>query len=527
MQNQDTHNEKESAPGRWEMPDTLIVIFLVTLLAAVSTYLIPAGRFDTRQVEYRHGDAVKTRQALIPESFRVEVGEDGEPVRRTVSLFTAETGSGEVERWLPSGAASDRGVLNSVFDGMTSGDRYGSAVGVVAFILIIGGAFGIVLRTGSVEAAMLWLIHLMRGAKVLAIPILFVIFSLGGAVFGMSEEAIVMAMLVVPMMVWMGYDSLTGVMVTYGASQIGFATSWMNPFNVAIAQGMAGLPVLSGAGFRFGMWLFFTAIGTAFVLWHALRVRANPERSPTHRTDDYFRRLPGAASGRDAAPSFTVGDRVVVAVFLAGMAWVIWGVTARGYYIAEIATQFLAIGLACGLVGVAFGLRGMRLNAVAESFRDGAAQLVGAALVVGMAKGIVLVVGGGDPTQPSVINTVLQEVGGLLRDFPSAASAGAMYAFQSSFNFFVPSGSGQAALTMPIMAPLADLTGLSRQTAVVAFQLGDGLTNLIIPTSASLMGTLAVARVPWTTWFRFQWKLQLLFFALGFGWLCLALAIGY
>jgi uncharacterized ion transporter superfamily protein YfcC len=511
---------------RWEMPDTLVIIFLVTVLAAVSTYWIPVESFDTRRIEYTQGDTVRARQALIPESFKLDMAEDGSARRQTVSLFTAESGNGEVERWLPSGAVSERGVLNSVFDGLTSGDRYGTAVGVVAFILIIGGAFGIVLRTGAVEAAILWLIHRLAGYKVLCLPVFCVLFSLGGAVFGMSAEAIVLAMVVVPMAVWMGYDSITGVMVTYGASQVGFATSWMNPFSVAVAQGMAEVPVLSGAGFRFGMWAFFTALCVGVVLWHARKVRRNPESSLTFKSDDWFRNLPGAREGLKTAPLFSWGDRVVVALFALGVVWIVWGVTARGYFIAEIATQFLAIGNACGLAAVLFRLRDMRLNSIADSFRDGASQLVEAALVVGMAKGIVLVLGGGNPTEPSVINTVLHGASLALRDLSAPVAAGAMYAFQCMFNFFVPSGSGQAALTMPIMGPLADLTGLSRQIAVLAFQLGDGLTNLVIPTSASLMGTLAVARIPWTTWIRFQWRIQLILFAAGFGFLCLGIAVG-
>jgi uncharacterized ion transporter superfamily protein YfcC len=218
---------------------------------------------------------------------------------------------------------------------------------------------------------------------------------------------------------------------------------------------------------------------------------------------------------------------VVVAIFVLGLAWVVWGVTLRGYYIGEIATQFFATGAACGVAAVLFRVRGLTLNSLADGFRDGASQLVGAALVVGMAKGIVLILGGDGPTEPGVLNTLLHNAGQAMSGLAAPASAGAMYAFQCAFNFFVPSGSGQAALTMPIMAPLADLTGLSRQVAVLAFQLGDGLTNLLIPTSAALMGTLAVARIPWTTWIRFQWKLQAVFLLAGYSFLLLAIMIGF
>jgi uncharacterized ion transporter superfamily protein YfcC len=527
-------NESSPRRRRFELPDTFILIFLIVLAAAATTYFVPAGVFDTRVIEYNQGDQVKTRTVLAPESFRLAKDENGEPLHQTVALFVAGTGPDAV-RMLPDDARSERGVLNYLFDGLTSGDRNGTAVGIVTFILIIGGSFGIILRTGAIEAGIRWILLRMTGAEVWCLPVLFILFSLGGAIFGMGAEAIALAMIVVPMVIRMGYDSITGVMITYGATQVGFATSWMNPFSVAVAQGMAGVPVLSGAGFRFGMWVFFNALAIGYVIWHARRVKACPERSPSFETDGWFRAraaeedavTPAAGAGARSNGGFGYGERVVVAVFVLGLAWVVWGVTFRGYYIGEIATQFFATGAACGVAAVIFRVRGMTLNSLADGFRDGASQLVGAALVVGMAKGIVLILGGDGPTEPGVLNTFLHNAGEAMSGLAAPVSAGAMYAFQSAFNFFVPSGSGQAALTMPIMAPLADLTGLSRQVAVLAFQLGDGLTNLLIPTSAALMGTLTVARIPWTTWIRFQWKLQAVFFIAGYSVLLLAIAIGF
>lgn len=516
------------------MPDTFVLIFFVVLLAAVTTYLVPAGVFDTQKVEYRQGDVVKTREVLAPESYRVVLDKDGKPLHQTVALFVAGEGE-DAQRMWPADAKSERGVLNYMFDGLTSGDRNGTAVGIVMFILIIGGAFGMIMRTGAIEAGIHWLLGRMAGAEVWCLPVLFVLFSLGGAIFGMGAEAIALAMIVVPTVIRMGYDSITGVMITYGATQVGFATSWMNPFSVAVAQGMAGVPVLSGAGFRFWTWVFFNVLAIAYLLTYARRVKARPESSLTYQSDGWFRERAALQDKADAeagtrtgaqGAGFGWGERLVVAVFALGLGWVVWGVTARGHYIAEIATQFFTIGVVCGAVGVAFRLRGMTLNSMADGFREGASGLVGAALVVGMAKGIVLILGGEGPTEPGVLNTLLHEAGEAIKGLPTAVSAGAMYGFQSGFNFFVPSGSGQAALTMPIMAPLADLAGLSRQVAVLAFQFGDGFTNLLIPTSAALMGTLAVARIPWTTWIRFQWRLQVVLFLAGYGVLLVAIAVG-
>ena len=188
------------------------------------------------------------------------------------------------------------------------------------------------------------------------------------------------------------------------------------------------------------------------------------------------------------------------------MVWVIWGVMENGYYIPEIASQFFIMGLVAGVIGVAFKLNGMKLNDIASSFKQGAADLVGAAIIVGMAQGIMLVLGGSSPTEPTVLNTILHGISDAFVGLSGTLAAILMYVFQSVFNFFVVSGSGQAALTMPIMAPLADLLGVTRQTSVLAFQLGDAFTNLIVPTSGCLMGSLAIARIDWSKWVKFMWK---------------------
>lgn len=514
------------APAGWKMPDAYLIIFAVIVLAAALTYVVPAGSFETREKTYVQDGVERTREVLVPESFQYTRTEDGELYYKNVSLFAGEAHGGErmIHRF-PSEAEGDIGLFNYAFEGLVSGNKYGAAVGVVAFILVIGGSFGILLRTGAVEAGILAVIARARNARMAVIPVLFVLFSLGGAVFGMGEEAIAFAMIVVPLMVALGYDSITGVLITYGATQIGFATSWMNPFSVAIAQGIADVPVLSGAGLRAGMWAVFTALGLAFTLWHALRVQKNPQRSLAYESDDYFRQdLQRAEVSPDG---FRAGHGVVLAILALGLLWVLYGVIAYQYYIPEIATQFFIIGILSGVAGVVFRLDGMGLNDIPAAFRKGAGELLGAALVVGMAKGILLLLGGDDPTTPNPLNTILHGAGTLIGDFHAGFSAWMMFLFQSLLNFFVSSGSGQAALTMPLMAPLADLAGVQRQVAVLAFQLGDGLTNLIIPTSAALMGTLGVARLDYATWLRFQWPFQLILFVVASLFVLFAVAIGF
>ncbi len=485
-------------------PHTFVIIFGVVVLAVLVTHLVPAGRFETSTVTFEDSQgAERTREVLDPDSFEV-TGSAG------VGLF---------------GTGDETGLFNYAFDGLVSGDRMGAAVGVVAFLLVVGGAFGVVLRTRAIETGILASLHRTAGAEKAVIPTMFILFSLGGAVFGMGEEAIAFAMVIVPVLVALGYDSIVGVLVTFGATQIGFATSWMNPFSVGIAQGIAGVPMMSGAAFRVVMWVGFTALGLAYTWLYARRIKENPESSAAWETDAFFRDDLQQARAREVR--FGLGHALVLLTVLLAIVWVVWGVTFRAYYIPEIANQFFVMGVAAGVIGAAFRLDGMGVNDIATSFLKGARDLLGAALVVGMAKGIVLVLGGDDPTTPTVLNTLLHGAGQVIAGLPPALSAWLMYLFQTILNFFVVSGSGQAALTMPLMAPLADIAGVSRQVAVLTFQLGDGFANIIGPTSGALIGTLGVARIDWAVWARMILPLMAILFAGASVFVVVAVAIGY
>ena len=483
------------------MPDAFIILFFVMILAAIASHLIPAGSFAMTEPAPVAEGAAKLKAKIDPNSFTLS-----EEASAGVPLFAEGGGIG---------------FFNYAFEGLVSGNKWGSAIGVVAFILLTGGAFGIIMKTGAIHNGILALIDKTKRMQFLFIPIMFSLFSLGGAVFGMGEEAIAFCIVLLPLMLALGYDAITTVLITYVATQIGFATSWMNPFNVAIAQGIADIPLLSGSDFRIGMWLVFTVFGMIFTLRYAAKVKAKPESSLSYASDQSLRKQQLA----DANHAYSALDSIILLAFFAGLGWIIWGVTARAYYIPEIASQFFTIGVVIAAIAV-LGKR-MGVNDAADGFKQGAAELLPAALIVGMAKGIVLMLGGDNPETPSVLNTLLYYSGQALGDLPAYLSAWLMLVIQSIFNFFVASGSGQAALTMPLIAPLADLVGLSRQVAVLAFQLGDGLTNCIIPTSAALIGCLGVVRVDWSLWFRFVWKLQLWLFLLATGFMLLAVAIGY
>ena len=464
------------------MPDALIILFFIVLLAALSTHIIPAGKFlvekkpDSEQV------------LLIANSFEFVDSYAGVP------LFAEGGGIG---------------FFNFAFEGMVSGSKWGSAIGVMVFIIITGGAFGIVMKTGAVDNGFLTLIKKTQRVESLFIPVLFILFSFGGAVFGMGEEAIAFCIILVPLMVAIGYDGITTVLVTYVSTQIGFATSWMNPFSVAIAQGIANVPLMSGMGFRVVTWVTLTLVGLAFTMRYAAKIKKNPELSPVYLVDREHHERPGSTD----IPAFQTIDGIILSLFFLGIGWVTWGVLVRGYYIPEIASQFFTLGCVVGIAAI-IGKR-LSVNQVSDAFKSGAKDLLPAAMIVGLAKGIVLVLGGDDASVPSILNTILfysgEAIGGLSETF----SALVMFFFQSVFNFFIASGSGQAALTMPLMAPLSDLVGVTRQVAVLAFQLGDGLTNIVIPTSAALIGCLGVARIDWLVWVRFIFKFELLIMAIA------------
>jgi len=558
-------------------PHTYVIIFGVVILAWLLTFIVPAGKFSTQDIEYQDANGeTSTRTVLRQDSFRYAYALDrsyvfdqleklqNDPTERE-KLKVPEKGLEEVisegekkltqekldEISLTDDVLYDQfgeriydtskklhktarvwgtddfggfGFLNFVFEGLVSGDKYGSAVGIAALILVVGGAFGIIMRTGAIDAGIYAFISKTRGLERLALPLLFFAFSFGGATFGMAEEVIPFSMVMVPFVIALGYDSIVAVTVTYVASQVGNATSWMSPFSVAVAQGIAGIPVLSGATFRLIMWVVITALSAGYLMIYGEKIRKNPESSLTYKSDDYFRSH--LKKTTDEKKAFMLGHKLILLEMLIVLVWIVWGVTQEGYYIPEIASQFFVMGLVAGIIAVIFKLDGMRINDIASSFQSGAADLAGTAIVVGMAKGILLVLGGSDASVPSALNTILHGIGTALAGVPAAIGAWAMYIFQSLFNLVVTSNSGQAALTMPIMAPLADLVGVSRQVAVLAYQLGAGFMDAFTPVSASLIGVLGVARIEWAKWARFQIKMQGFFFVLGTIFIMIVIAIG-
>lgn len=446
-------------------PNTFVIMSSILVLVAVLTWVIPAGSYDRETRE--------NREVVVAGTFH-----EVEPNPQNVM-----------------------DVLTAPIDGFVA------AALIIGFVLIVGGAFGILQKTGAVDAGIGAVVDLnrrSRRAELLTIPVIMLLFSFGGATFGMSEEIIPFIGILVPLALSLGYDSMVGVAIPFLGAGAGFAGAFLNPFTVGVAQGIAELPPSSGMGYRIVCWFLITFVAIFFTMRYGARVRRDPTISPVYDLD--LKKKKSLSDHKDqTGHAMTRAHTLILCLFLVALAALVVGVKFFGWYIAEICALFLALGLLAGAIG------GLTVNTMTEGFIDGAKDLLGTAFIIGLARGILVVA-----TDGRIIDTVLKGLSSTISGFHPIVSSQVMFVIQSLLNFFVPSGSGQAALTMPVMAPLSDLLGVSRQTAVLAFQFGDGFSNMIIPTSAVCMGVLAMAKIPWEKWARWVLPLQVIFLVLGF-----------
>jgi len=445
------------------MPNTFVLLFVILALIALATWFVPGGKYDTHLVD--------GRQLVDPASFHyVESAPQG-----LVALLKAPI----------------RGLVE--------------AAQIIGFVLFVGGAFAVLQRTEAIDTAIRSIARAHTRSQLvrtLLIPVFVTLFSLGGATFGMNEEVIPFILIFVPLALALGYDTVTGVSIPFLGSQVGFGAAFLNPFNVGIAQGIAGVPVFSGMGYRLVAWTAATLVTVLFLMWYAARVKANPALSPTYVLDQAKRKETPAADMQEHE-RMTGRHAAVLAIFALTLGAMVVGVVRYEWFIDEIAALFLAMAIVVGLVG--------RLGADdwVASFMQGVKDLAPTALVIAIARATMVIA-----RDAHIIDTMLHELMPLVQSSHPVFAAQKMYLIQSVINFFIHSGSGQAALTMPIMAPLADLVGVSRQTAILAFQLGE-LSTPMIPTSGITVGVLALARIPWLTWARWMIPLQLIYLVLA------------
>ena len=425
-----------------KVPNTYVIIAVIIALCAVLTWFVPGGQYvkaDDGTLSYEPVDAV-------PQTWQ---------------------------------------VLSAVYHGFVK------QAGIIVFILVVGGAFWLLNATGAVEAGIQRFIVRIGKRDLLVLVALTVLFSLAGAVFGMSEETIPFVGIVVPLVVSMGYDAFMGMLVVYVASNVGFSSAFLNPFTVGIAQGMADLPLFSGMGYRIFCWAFLTLLMVVFVCFYARRTKQ--QTSP---------RAPSGLGRSDK--TLTRRQSWVLVVLLLTVIALIVGVTCWDWYMPEITGLFLGMGILCGIIA------GFSANRIADELIAGARDILSAALVVGFASGIIVILQDG-----KVVDSILHGMQEGLDGSSPVASLSAMYGIQALINFIIPSATAKAAITIPIMAPFADMVGVSRQAMVLAFQFGDGFTNMVTPTSGVLVAALAMARIPYAKWVKWVWKGVAVLLALG------------
>ncbi len=451
---------------RLAMPHTLVVVMLLVVIVLALSWVVPSGEYRRTTVQTSEG----AREVTVAGTYHV----------------------------VPKIYLGPQVVLESPIRG------FEDAALLICFLLMIGGSFAIFQETGAVEFA----ISRLTGAitrrphlEGLLIPSLMVVFSLGGSIFGMAEEVIPFVLVFIPLARRLGYDSIVGASIPFLGAAAGFAAAFFNPFTVGISQSIAGVPLYSGLGYRLVTWVIGTTVIIAYVMRYARRVKRDPEISPVRDID---REREEVAPWAGEAAAWDLRRLATLAVFLASMVLLVVGVLRWKWYIDQIGVLFFGMGIVLGFAG------GLGPSHVARTFVAGARDMVGVVFIVACARALLVIA-----QQAKILDTLLFAASNSVSVLPLAVIAQVMFLIQCVINFFIHSGTAQAALTMPIMAPLADLVGVTRQTAVYAYQICEFI-NPILPTSAVTMGVLGAAGIPWERWARFFFPLMLILVVLSF-----------
>jgi uncharacterized ion transporter superfamily protein YfcC len=448
----------QTSKRSWSLPHTYVILFIIIMLVTLLTWIVPSGVFERQQLEIADGYVTST---VVPGTFQ--------PIDKVTN---------------------DRDLRQGLFDVLSAPAKgIVHAADVIAFLLVVGGAFGIIIRTGAIDRGLHVLATSLSSKGIFVIPIMITLFSLGGSTFGMSEEVLPLYPVVIALMFILRFDSMTAVLILFLGTQAGYIGATINPFSVLLAQAVADIPGNPLLWFRAIAWIAFTLLAIAYTMWYAARVRENPESSPVF-TSDRKLQLDLAVSQEDH-PEFSMRDRVILTAFVVALATVTWGLITHGWYMAEIGAVFLACGLVSGAIAK------MGPSRIAEHFVDGCKDFVYAAFVIGLTRGILVIA-----EQGMIIDPILNGLNDLLEGVPTYALTTLALLAHNVITFFVPSSSGEAALTMPVLAPLGDLVGVNRDSLVLAYQFGNGLTNVISPTNGLLLAGLAIARIPFSQWFK-------------------------
>ena len=462
---------EEKQKKKWKTPHTFVILVAIIIIAAIATYLIPAGEFT------RFKDAATGKTLVEAGSYHRIASNPLNPLLIPSAIYT--------------------GIVKSA--------------STITFMLIIGGAFEVITSTGALTALCKKLSKTFSKHKYAVIPVFLTLFSIFGFTMGMSSEVMIFVPIGITLALFLGLDKVTGTaMIALGAA-VGFTAGILNPFNVGVAQDIAELPLFSGMAYRIVILVILLVATSAYIIIYAKKVAANPEKSVIYgiQEDTEY-------TFEDVSDSISKSQIAVLVIMAAGFGILIYGLSKKGWYFEEMSGLFIFMGIACGLVS------GYGPSRIAKEFGNGAKGIVVGCLIIGIARTVEVIL-----SDAKILDTIVYEIVNIVNVMPGSIKAVGMFICQSLINCVIVSGTGQAAVTMPLMVPVSDLVGISRQTAVLAFQLGDGFSNSVLPMSSSLMGYLAVSKIPYSKWLKFMMPLFLIWTALGCLFMLGALIIGY
>ncbi|MFQ3844897.1 Na+/H+ antiporter NhaC family protein [Staphylococcus pseudoxylosus] len=447
-------NHAPKPKKKFKMPHIYVILFIFGVIATLATYIVPSGEF--KRIKGPEG-----REMVDADSFHY--------------ITSAPVGIVDFISIIP------RGLIE--------------AGEIVFFTLIIGGMFMVLRRTGIIEIAVDNLARRFIYKSIFIIPVLTTVFAIVATLIGTAELSLVYIPVIIPLIIALGYDSITATAIALCGTVVGFTVGVLNPINTGLAQKLSGVPVFSGIGLRIVLFIVVLAVTIIFIMRYARKVQKQPTLSSVYEDDSEKRELYQHIT--EHAPSkATTRQKWGIAVIFAFFIILVYGVTTQGWFMVEMAGLFIFMGVIVGYVS------GLSMQTICEAFNDGFKDVLMGAIIVGLARSIAVVLEDG-----KIMDTIVHGLGSVIDGTTPTIAVIGMYAVQMLINFIISSGSGQALVTMPIMAPLSDMLGITRQTAVLAFQLGDGFTHIFYPTSGYFMAALAIGGVSYTKWIRFFFPL--------------------
>ena len=465
-------SEVKREKKKFSMPHIFVILFMIIILASLASYIVPAGEYERVTME-------DGREVIDPNTFELV---ESTPVGLFDFMFAVPTGLIETAE-------------------------------IIFGVLMIGGMFAVIERTGIISIGVGKLAHMFSNRGLWVIPILMIPFAIITTFTGQVELSLIYLPAILPLMLKLGFDKVTAAGTVLVATISGFTVALTSPANLGVSQTVSQLPLYSGMGYRIVILAIILLVGIGFVVRYAKKVRSHPELSFTYDASDLTQNEAMLVTDEKKA---TTRQKLASVVVLIAFGVLLWGLFEHSWYFRELSGLYILTGVVVGLVG------GLGVSQISESFIEGFKNILLGALVVGVARGVAVVLNEGN-----IMDTITYAAGNLVAAMPSSVTATIMLVVQGLLNFLIPSGSGQAMVTMPIMSGLADLSGVSRQTAVLAFLFGDGFSNIFYPTSGYFMAALAIAGIQWTKWVKFIWPLLLIWYGLAIVFLFIAQFINY